>query len=74
MIRDWTLFKSDRKKIGKYRKNSSLYITIQLCAVRLYDRFLERIDSILPLITTYLVSQLELPPSLTVEMPEREAT
>ncbi|MEM9400623.1 MAG: Tn3 family transposase [Verrucomicrobiota bacterium] len=74
MARDWTLSEKDREEIGKYRKNSRLYISIQLCAVRLYGRFLAQIDSVSPRIIAYLGSQLELPPSLTVEMPEREAT
>lgn len=74
MARDWTLSENDREEIGKYKKNSRLYISIQLCAVRLYGRFLVQIDSVSPRIIAYLVSQLKLPPSLTVEIPEREAT
>ena len=74
MARDWTPSENDREEIGKYRKNSRLYISIQLCAVRLYGRFLAQIDGFSPRIIAYLSSQLELPPSLIVEMSEQEAT
>ena len=39
----------------------------------LYGRFLAQIDNVSPRIITYLDSQIELSPSLTLEMPEREA-
>jgi TnpA family transposase len=74
MARDWTLSGSDKQEIGKYRKNSRLYITVQLCAVRLYGRFLSQVDDVSPRIINYLNSQLDLPPSLTIQVPEREAT
>lgn len=74
MIKDWTLSISDLEEIRKYRKNSRLYIAIQLCTVRLYGRFLAKIEELSPRIITYLVSQLKLSPSLTVAIPEREAT
>lgn len=40
MVRDWTLGEGDRQEVEKYRKGSRLYIAIQICAVRLYGRFL----------------------------------
>jgi TnpA family transposase len=74
MARDWTLFADDREEIGKYRKSYRLYIAIQLCAVRLYGRFLNQVHDVSPRIVNYLGSQLDLPPSLTIQVPEREAT
>jgi len=74
MARDWTLSEEDRQEIGKYRKNYRLYVSIQICAVRLYGRFLTQIHDVSPRIINYLGGQLALPPSLTVEVPEREAT
>lgn len=74
MARDWTLSEEDRPEIGKYRKNYRLYVAIQICAVRLYGRFLTPIRDLSPRIINYLGGQLDLPPSLTVEVPEREAT
>jgi len=74
MARDWTLSDADRQEVGKYRTNSRLFIAIQLCAVRLYGRFLNDVHELSPRIVNYLNSQLDLPPSLTIQTPEREAT
>ena len=64
----------DKQEVGKYRKNSRLFIAIQLCAVRLYGRFLGKVNDLSPQIVNYLSSQLELPPSLTITVPDRDAT
>ena len=40
MVRDWTLSKADQTEVKRYRTSSRLFIAIQLCAVRLYGRFL----------------------------------
>ncbi len=77
MVRDWTLSAGDLKEIiqrRKYRKEYRLFIAIQLCAVRLYGRFLTTINDLSPRILSYLNNQLNLPPSLTVRIPERRAT
>jgi TnpA family transposase len=74
MARDWTLFERDRHEIARYRKDFRLYMAIQICAVRLYGRFLRHVHDLSPHIINYLGQQLDLPPSLTVEVPEREAT
>jgi TnpA family transposase len=74
MARDWTLLDGDQQEIELYRKSSRLYIAIQICAVRLYGRFLNQVHDLSPQIVDYLGQQLDLPPSLTVEVPEREAT
>jgi TnpA family transposase len=74
MARDWTLLEGDRQEIERYRKGSRLYMAIQICAVRLYGRFLNHVHDLSPHIINYLGQQLDLPPSLTVEVPEREAT
>ena len=74
MARDWTLSEIDKQEVGKYRKNPRLFIAIQLCAVRLYGRFLGEVNDLSPQIVNYLSSQLELPPSLTITVPDRDAT
>ena len=74
LARDWTLFAGDHHEIARYRKGSRLYIAIQICAVRLYGRFVNPFHDVSPHIVNYLGQQLDLPPSLTVEVPEREAT
>ena len=74
MARDWTLSASDKEEISKYRKNSRLFVAVQLCSVRLYGRFLNQVHDLSPHIMNYLGRQLDLPPSLAVEVPERKAT
>lgn len=74
MARDWTLSASDREEVEKYRKNFRLFVAIQLCSVRLYGRFLNQIHDLSPHIVDYLGQQLDLPPSLAIDVPERKAT
>jgi len=74
MTRDWTLSNADKKAISNYRKIFRLHIAIQICAVRLYGRFLNQSHNLSPQIVNYLGQQLDLPPSLAVQTPEREAT
>jgi len=74
MARDWTLSDADKCMIGKFRKLNRTFIAIQLCAVRLYGRFLSEANDVSPRITNYINGQLKLPPSLSVQVPEREVT
>jgi len=74
MIRDWTLTETDRTEIEKYRKNSRLFVAVQMCAMRLYGRFLSDVGPLSPRILHYLNGQLALPPTLEVATPTREAT
>lgn len=74
MARDWTLSKEDAREIGGYRKKYRLYIAVQICVVRLYGRFLKEVNDLSPRILSYLNKQLNLPPSLKVQVPKRRAT
>ena len=74
MVRDWTLSEIDKAEINKYRSTYRLFVAVQLCAVRLYGRFLNDVHDLSPRIVTYLNRQLDLPPSLTIQAPERKAT
>ena len=74
MARDWTLSESDMQEIGKYWKSFRLFIATQLCAVRLYGRFLNEVHELSPRIVNYLNGQLDLPPALTIQVPDRKAT
>lgn len=74
MARDWTLSELDQQEIGKYRRQFRLYIAIQICAVSRYRRFLSAINDLSSRIAHYLAIQLDLPPTLIIEVPEREAT
>jgi hypothetical protein len=59
---DWTLSKADRVEISQYRKNSRLFIAIQLCTVRLYGRFVAEANNLSPRIVRYLNTQVDLTP------------
>ena len=74
MVRDWTLSEADKKELNRYRTHSRVFIAIQLCAVRLYGRFLVEVNGLSPRIVSYLNGQLGLPPSLTINTPDRDAT
>jgi len=74
MVRDWTLSQRDCQVVNKYRKQYRLGFAIQLCAMRLYGRFLNQLHDLSPRVISYLSSQLDLPPTLSVDVPEREAT
>jgi len=74
MVRDWTLSITDKVELEQYQPNYRIFVTIQLCAVRLYGRFLGNVHHLSPRIVNYLAQQLDLPPSLTIEVPERKAT
>jgi len=60
--------------LEKYRKASRIFVSIQLCAMRLYGRFLVEVNELSPRIVNYINTQLGLPPSLTIVTPKREAT
>ena len=74
MARDWILSAEDCTEIGKVSTTFRLFVAVQLCAVRLYGRFLNAVPDVSPRILNFLGSQLGLPPSLTVEVPDRKAT
>jgi len=48
MVRDWTLSQRDCQVVNKYRKQYRLGFAIQLCAMRLYGRFLNQLHDLLP--------------------------
>ena len=62
------------KNLVRYHKNFRTFIAIQICTIRLYGRFINEVNTISLRIINYLNNQLELPPSLTVISPERDAT
>jgi Domain of unknown function (DUF4158) len=74
LVCNWTLVEGDHQEVARYRKGFRLYMALQICAVRVYGRFINHVHDVSPHILNYLGQQLALPPSLTVEAPEREAT
>lgn len=74
MARDWTLSEADKQEVEKYRKDSRSFVAVQMCAIRLYGRFLSKVNDLSPKIINYINGQLHLPPSLRIQSPERKAT
>jgi TnpA family transposase len=74
LARDWTLSPQDKKQIVQYHKQYRLHFAIQLCALRLYGRFIANVHSLSPRLINYITAQLGLPPTLQVIVPTREAT
>lgn len=74
MARDWTLSRRDSQMVNRYRKEFRLGIATQLCAMRLYGRFLTNLTDLSPKVVSYLSSQLTLPPTINIRVPDREAT
>ena len=74
MVRDWTLSRRDCQMVNRYRRRYRLGIAIQLCSMRLYGRFIGQVASLSSRVVSYIGSQLNLPPTLSVDTPEREAT
>ncbi|MEM1119176.1 MAG: DUF4158 domain-containing protein [Bacteroidota bacterium] len=74
MARDWTLSPSDLQEINRFRKNARLYIAIQICCVRLYGRFVQKVNDLSIRIIHYLNKQLGLPIDLSATISTRKAT
>lgn len=74
MARDWTLSQADLHELKRYRKQTRLYLAIQICCVRLHGRFVQRINDLSVKIITYLNTQLDLPKNLTITPPARKAS
>lgn len=74
MVKDWTLSELDLKEINRYRKNARLYIAIQICCVRIYGRFFQRINELSVRVINYLNTQLGLPANLSFDISSRKAT
>lgn len=74
MARDWTLSENDLGEVAGYRRKTRLFVAVQICALRLYGRFLNDAADLSPRISNYLTKQLDLEPTLFVDVPDRKAT
>ncbi|MCF6777848.1 Tn3 family transposase [Thiotrichales bacterium 19X7-9] len=74
IIQYWTLSDKDKKEVLRYRTDSRLFISIQLCFVRNNGKFLYNCNELPIEIINYLASQLDLPPTMEVKATERKAT
>src|SRR5262245_1702150 len=75
LARDWTLSEADKAEVLRCRTNRHLLsFAIQLCVLRAHGRFLADCEAVGARITNHLCRQLNLPPDLFVNPPQREAT
>ena len=74
LVRNWTLSAGDHQASARDRKGCRFSMALQICAVRVYGRFRTHVHEVSPPMLNDLGQQLALPPSLTVEVPERDAT
>jgi hypothetical protein len=72
--RHWPLGEGAHQASARYRQGFRFSMALPICAVRVYGRFLNHVHDVSPHRRTYLGPPLALPPSCTVEAPEREAT
>jgi hypothetical protein len=75
LARDWTLSAADKIEIQGCRGDDNrLRFALQLCVLRLYDRFLPTYDAVPLRIVNHLGRQLALPPVLLLDLVPRPAT
>jgi hypothetical protein len=75
LARNWTLSDFDCVEVRRCRgRDNRLRFAIQLCALRIYGRFINNFITVPVRIANHLCGQLDLPPVLFVEPPGREAT
>lgn len=73
LIRDWTLSEADQQHLAQYRKNFRLPLALQLCAVRLYGRYIADITLLSPQVVDYIAQQLQLT-YMSLQESSRKAT
>ena len=74
LVRNCTLVEGDHQDSARYRKGCRVSIALHICAVRVYGRFINHVHDASPHMIHDLGQPLAVPPSLTVEVPERDAT
>src|SRR5450755_472535 len=75
LARDWTLSEADCDEALRCRGESNRRrFSVQLCMLRRYGCFLNDYESIPVRIVNHLSRQLNLPPTLFINEPERHAT
>ena len=75
LVRHWTLSEADKHEVLRCRgEDNRRRFALQLCALRTYGRFVPN-QAVVPVrILNYLGRQLDLPPTLFLPPPHREAT
>jgi len=75
LARDWTLSEADLTEVLRCRGDSNRRrFAVQLCVLRKHGRFLDEYNAVPVRVVNHLSRQLDLPPTLFIEDPERDAT
>ena len=75
LLRHWTLSEADRREVLRCRGDDNRRrFALQLCALRIFGRFVPNHLAVPVRILNYLGRQLDLPPTLFLPPPHREAT
>jgi TnpA family transposase len=75
LLRHWTLSEVDTREILRCRGDDNRWrFALQLCALRIFGRFVPNHMAVPVRILNYLGRQLDLPPTLFLPPPHREAT
>jgi Domain of unknown function (DUF4158) len=75
LVRHWTLSEADKHEVLQCRgEDNRRCFALQLCALRTYGRFVPNQAAVPVRILNYLGRQLDLPPTLFLLPPHREAT
>jgi len=75
LARDWTLSSLDFIEVSRCRGGSNrLRFAVQLCVLRKFSRFLASYNLVPVRIVNHLSKQIDLPPTLRLEEPERDTT
>src|SRR5262249_30948509 len=75
LVQHWTLSEADTREVLRCRgEDNRRRFALQLCALRTYGRFVPNHMAVPVRILNYLGRQLDLPPTLFLPPPHREAT
>ncbi len=75
LARNWSLSEADHGQVARCRGDDKRRrFALQLCALRQYGRFIEDYATVPVRILNHINRQLQLPPTLSLQAPERNAT
>jgi hypothetical protein len=75
LARNWSLSQADNAQVVRCRGDDNCRrFALQICALRQYGRFLEDYSYVPVRILNHINRQLQLPPALSLQAPERNAT
>lgn len=75
LARNWSLSQADNAQVVRCRGDDNRRrFALQICALRQYGRFLEDYSCVPVRILNHINRQLQLPPALSLQAPERNAT